>query len=183
MEKILFNGLCKVTSDGHTYRLINNKWVEKGKDTGENKYRRISLKVDGVSQSYPSHRLIAEAFIPNPGNKPMVNHINGHKNDNRVENLEWCTAQENSIHAYKTGLHHPVTGTRVHRDENYFSTEEMNKRMMWGISEVMEYLGVGRRKATEILSQENCPTIPREKGQTFLIPRKSFIKWVQGGMR
>lgn len=51
------------------------------------------------------------------------------------------------------------------------------------ITDVMEYLQVGRRKATEILNRKSCPKLPRHKGQTFIVPRQAFIEWVEGGMQ
>ena len=71
--------------------------------------------INGKNRSY--HRIIAECFVPNPYNKPDVNHINGIKTDNRAENLEWCTRSENVIHAYKTGLEHRVIGTNNHNSK------------------------------------------------------------------
>ena len=91
--------------------LISNKGVVINKKTGKvlkhqlkKGYHRLELVTLNGRKHFLVHRLVAQAFIPNPENKPQVNHINGNKNDNSVENLEWCTNYENAHHAIKNGL-------------------------------------------------------------------------------
>ena len=67
-------------------------------------YCRVHISHKGVQYKFLVHRLIAEAFILNPNRLPEVNHIDGNKQNNSVDNLEWCTRSQNTSHAFKTGL-------------------------------------------------------------------------------
>jgi len=71
---------------------------------GNDGYYKCTLKKDSKRYDFRVHRLVAEAFIINIESECYVNHINGIKTDNRIENLEWCSASENVIHAVKIGL-------------------------------------------------------------------------------
>ena len=73
-------------------------------DLSAHKYPRVTLSQKGVIKRYFVHRLVATHYIPNHNNLPMVNHIDGCKMNNSVDNLEWVSCKENTIHAFKTGL-------------------------------------------------------------------------------
>lgn len=66
-------------------------------------YQQVALFKDGIRELVFIHRLVATAFIPNPDDKPFVNHKDSNRNNNKINNLEWVTAKENSIHAHESG--------------------------------------------------------------------------------
>lgn len=107
-----YEGLYQVSSIGNVKSLSRTKGkrtvIERIVKTTISSfgYKRVVLSKDSALKTFCNHRLVAIAFIPNPDNKQTVNHINGVKTDNRVENLEWSTQQEQISHAIKIGLHH-----------------------------------------------------------------------------
>jgi len=90
--------------------VITYNWRNTGKRavlkpaTDKKGYRRVGLIIDGRLVTRKVHRLIANAFIPNPQGKPQVNHIDGNKSNNHVGNLEWVTQSENKKHSFALGL-------------------------------------------------------------------------------
>jgi len=91
-----------VTIDGKSYFRKGKLLMPKKHKDG---YQFVTLTKEKSKKNFYVHRLVAEAFIPNPENKPQVNHINGNKTDNTINNLEWVTNAENSRHAYNNGLY------------------------------------------------------------------------------
>lgn len=78
--------------------------------TDKDGYLGIGLTKNKKQTSYRAHRIVTDVFVPNPHNKPEVNHINGIKHDNRAVNLEWSTSSENQKHAFRTGLQKAYKG-------------------------------------------------------------------------
>lgn len=96
-----YEGLYQVSNRGKIYSFKSKRCL-KGQITIWG-YKQVELTNNNIISSLSIHRLVAQAFIPNPENKPEVNHKNGIKTDNRVENLEWVTSKENKIHAVEIG--------------------------------------------------------------------------------
>ena len=78
-------------------------------------YLRVGLYKNGKTKNHFVHSLVAQAFIPNPENKPLVNHIDGNRLNNNIANLEWCTPRENVQHALRLGLQ--KSGCEVHNSK------------------------------------------------------------------
>jgi len=112
-----YEGIYSVTDDGRVYahprewttgkdgkikRRHDGRWLSTF--TGGGAYLKVNLKRDGKERSEMVHRLVASAFVPNPHDLQQVNHIDGVKTNNNASNLEWCTAQDNKIHAVRMGL-------------------------------------------------------------------------------
>ena len=104
-----YNGKYQVSNLGRIKRTNGNNQKILKKYSHYSGYIKINLYFNGL-KTYRVHRLVAELFIPNPNKLPQVNHKNGIKNDNRVENLEWVTAGDNQRHAYDNKLKNKLYG-------------------------------------------------------------------------
>ncbi len=122
-----YEGLYIVCANG---KVISAKT---GKELVQNEnvcgYMTVGLSKNCTTRQIRVHRIVAEAFIPNPLHKPQVNHINGNKKDNQVWNLEWCDNSENMKHAYATGVRKGCKVIIVETGETFMTVNECAKHI------------------------------------------------------
>ena len=158
-ELIGFEGLYWIYPNGDI--LTKTHYGVKGRErilkpaTDKKGYLRFGLMKNSKLYTKKGHRLVAENYIPNPNNYPQVNHINGIKNDNRVENLEWCTNKQNAHHAIANGLftfinvesQRKLTNEQAKEIRNNYVPNIMTRKMLseiynvsiWVIKDLLSY--------------------------------------------
>ena len=131
----------------------------KTRDRAGTDYQIINLsKLDGSKRTFRVHRLVMMAFNPVENmNELEVNHIDGNKKNNKLENLEWCTASENQIHAFKTGLNKPRKG----EESNFSKLTEDDVKKVFELREK----GLLQKEIAEIVgcTKSNISCILRKK--------------------
>jgi hypothetical protein len=116
-----FEGLYEISSFGRVKSLIKRgSYRELIKRTGRDistGYHTVQLTKGNKPRDYRIHRLVALAHLENPNNYPVVNHLDGNKSNNRLDNLEWTTYSKNTLHSYSLGLQ------RINRGDNNYITK------------------------------------------------------------
>lgn len=117
-----------VSTDGNIYR--EGKTTPLKPDVGKYGYRRVTLSINGKTLRDLVHRIVAEIYLPNPDNKPQVNHIDNDRGNNAVSNLEWCTISENALHGVKQGNWANLIASRKVSESKFKESEQKFKNLL-----------------------------------------------------
>jgi hypothetical protein len=137
-----FYELYTVEKDGRIYSKRNSIYLKTGYD--KYGYKSCTVSYDGKRYIFKVHRLVAITYIPNPLSKPTVNHINGIKDDNRVETLEWATYREQQLT--------PVTYKKIMENAKRTDYKAMNAKSVERMKKKVIFKYPGGRKEFESLS-------------------------------
>lgn len=159
-----FEGIYEVSNFGKVQSLDRMvRHVSKSGRVGERLFPGRVLKLVDHTHGYKSavlcdspkrsalliHRVVAEAFIPNPDNLPWINHKDANKSNNRVDNLEWCTPSDNMQHAMKLGLHPVLRGSQR-------GTAKLNEESVAAIKKLLT-LGFSNEEIANLFKVSTAP--------------------------
>lgn len=169
-----------VSRDGDIISKYKNNISHPKVFTTEKGYQYVKLWFNSKTKAQFVHRLVAKAFIENPKNKPEVNHIDGVKSHNHVDNLEWVTSKENKDHAKRTGLLHyncgEDTGTLVYTNDQIHEVCLLMELNNMTVNEISDNTGVScdtiygiRSKGiwSEIAKNYNIPAIQKRSSRAY----------------
>lgn len=147
-----FEELYQVSNLGRVKRVTTGRILKSRKDIDG--YLYVNLCKNGKHKTHRIHRLVAQAFIPNPENKPQINHIDEIKTNNMVSNLEWMTAKENSNHGTRNERSNrkrsiPIISTNIKTGES---------QEFYGTNECARRLGLNQPSITSVLKGRNKQT-------------------------
>lgn len=135
-----YEGFYKISNFGRVESLYKNKILKSC--ISHNGYVEITLYKDKTKKRFAIHRLVAKAFIPNPDNKPEVNHIDNNPQNNHVSNLEWVTHKENVRHAWESGkMKSNLIGNTIRRKAVLLKKDGVIKKFKT-MENAAKYIGV-----------------------------------------
>ena len=137
-----YNNSYQISNTGNIRRIYKNGNIKYLKLCIFNGYYYVSLWKNNYGKNYLVHRLVAKHFLKNYNSKPQVNHIDGNKLNNVVNNLEWCTQKENVNHAIKTGL-----TLNLGEDNN---ASKLNVNQVYTIYFMLKYTKLSQSKISNI---------------------------------
>lgn len=162
-------GFIEVSNKGRVRSLLRGTPTVLKTQTDNKGYHRIRVTIEQEKMTYKVHREVARAFIENLGNLPQVNHKDGNKDNNSVDNLEWITNKDNAHHAIKSGLWDSVIeGSRRENERRkrpvmgYFTSENCcSCRRFESVAEAERF--IGSRHVSDVLKGKRSSA----KGWTF----------------
>lgn len=170
-----------IYEDGRCYSNISKKFLTPKMSV---KYPTYNLTIEGKKKQVKVHRMVAEAFIPNPDNKPIVNHLDGDTHNFSIGNLEWATAKENSKHAAKSGLLKQNNQTAILLEQDYLPDEiwvEIQNYPNYIISNMGRVLNIRTKTLKKTpLDNNGYPHVSlwaNNKGKTFQVHRLEFLSF------
>lgn len=174
------NGMIEVSDEGRVRSLLRGEPYVLKTQPDKKGYHRVRITVNREKMSFKLHREVAKAFIPNPDNLPQVNHMDGNKNNNAVSNLEWCTNQQNQIHAVEMGWGNEKMSVK---DIDY-SVHRVNRKRPSAIR-ISEKPRVDVRKRPERRTVQRHEPMQRKKRGEWNNPnpKKPIIGYYNGEVR